>query len=157
MGGNNSTLNIENVELKKQINVLKSINKNHEKKIIQLSKNVCTGSCSSTKEQKIKKKISNVSKEKINTIVDKLLKNPDTNISYLPDFVEKKIYTNVFGIVLNLLDDVLDTTAINFLGHKIKLDLTTDNDDIESKTKTEEYKPIPISPNSTTSKQMSMV
>jgi len=117
-------LETENRELYKQINSLKNINliqenlirtkKNHSE-INSLSENIPT------------KKIVDVSKDKLNDYIDKLLENSDTNISYLPDFVEKKIYTNILGIALNILDDILETTSINFIGHKITLDLTADN------------------------------
>ena len=67
--------------------------------------------------------ITKVSQEKIKYYVDNLLKNSDTNISYLPDFVERRIYQNILGISLNLIDDILQTTTVNFLGHQITFDL----------------------------------
>lgn len=135
MGAKNSSLNIsdtenENVFLKRQISALKEINKISEKEIIRLSKNKLDKSSSLMNEQKTKKKLSDVSKEKLRIYVDKLLENTDNNISYLPDFVERQIYINVFGLALNLLDDILDTTSIKLLGHRIIFDLKEDLSDV---------------------------
>lgn len=140
MGGHNSTLNTletnvrhleaENRELRKQLNSLKNINQMQESQLNekqQLIPDIDT--------KKIKKKITEVSKEKINHYVEKLLENSDTNISYLPDFVEKKIYTNILGIALNLLNDILETTSIKFIGHEIALDLREDSTELVNESK----------------------
>ena len=65
---------------------------------------------------------SQLSKERLNQIVEKLIKDEDVNIDYLPDFVERKIYTNVFNLLINLLDETLNTTGIDLLGHRIEFD-----------------------------------
>lgn len=63
---------------------------------------------------------SQLSKERLKEFVEKLIKDEDINIDYLPDFVERKIYTNVFNILINLLDETTKTTGIDFLGHRIE-------------------------------------
>lgn len=73
---------------------------------------------------------SDVSRLKIEEFVDKMLEDENVNIKYLPDFVEKKIYINVFNLVLGLLDNLMDSTKIEFMGHHIKLDLQS-SDKIE--------------------------
>ena len=129
MGINNSNLSslesnirkleIDNRELTKQINSLKNINIIQKSQIIKKHKiNLLENN-----NQKAKKQITEVSKDKIGHYVEKLLENSDTNISYLPDFVEKKIYTNILTVCLNLLDDMLETTSIKFVGHEIAFDL----------------------------------
>ena len=100
----------ENEELKKQIKYLKSVlqEKRKEKPILK----------------KVGMKIETpVSKEAIKSYVDKILENEDMNISYLPDFVEKKIYENTFSILLNLLDDIMENIQINIINHKLVFDI----------------------------------
>jgi hypothetical protein len=112
-------LDAENKELKKQINSLKNINiMNHfsKKSIIPEypKKNIINPS--------------DISKDKINDYVDKLLLT-DANSKYLPDFVEKQIYQNILTLGLKILDDMLNTTSIKFVGHEITFDLRVDDSD----------------------------
>ncbi len=100
----------ENEELKKQIKYLKSVLNDKKKEKPRLKK---VGMKFETP----------ISKEAIENYVDKILKNEGMNISYLPDFVEKKIYENIFSIILNLLDDIMENTQINILNHKLVFDI----------------------------------
>lgn len=75
------------------------------------------------------------SEDKIDAFVDKLLENQSINMSLMPDYIEKQLYKNVFSICLGILDTVLDTVKIEFMGHKIVIDLSPDvpvNDDVEA-------------------------
>jgi hypothetical protein len=64
-----------------------------------------------------------VSRIRINQIVDEMLKDENLNIKYLPDWVEKQIYRNVFTIMISLMDNLFDTTNLRFLGHELSFDL----------------------------------
>lgn len=56
--------------------------------------------------------------------INKLLEDPDVNIPYLPDYVEKQIYRNVFSKLYGLLGNVLAGSSIKLAGGKqIKLSL----------------------------------
>ena len=70
-------------------------------------------------------KINDISEEKINEYIDDILKNDNINVKYLPDSVEKAIYKNIFTIAIHLLDNIMDSTSINLLGHQIKINLTS--------------------------------
>ena len=84
----------ENEELRKQVKYLKDVLNDKKKEKPRL--------------KKVGMKLETpISKEAIEKYVEKILENKDMNISYLPDFVEKKIYENVFSITLNLLDDII--------------------------------------------------
>lgn len=67
-----------------------------------------------------KDNIKELSKIKIQEFVEKLIRDEQLNINWLPDYVEKQIYFNVFNIVMRLLTDILDETSIELIGHKIK-------------------------------------
>jgi signal transduction histidine kinase len=69
-------------------------------------------------------KLSNLSEHMIDEFVEEILKNKDINIGYLPDYVEKRIYKNVFTILINLLDNSVDTTSVQLLGREIKFDFS---------------------------------
>ena len=64
-----------------------------------------------------------LSEIRINEMVDDLLKDENINIKYFPDWVEKQLYRNVLSLCINLMDSVLDTTNINFMGHQVTFDL----------------------------------
>jgi signal transduction histidine kinase len=116
-------LEVDNRELKKQVNSLININIIQENELNKKQNFV-----SFNKNLNNRTNLVEVSKDKIKHYVDNLLANSDTNIAYLPDFVEKKIYTNILGVALKVLDDMLQTTTIRFLGHEIAFDLREDLD-----------------------------
>jgi len=84
------------------------------------------------KSQKVK--LSELSEQKIDEFVEEILKDKDINIGYLPDFVEKRIYKNVFTILVNLLDHVVDSTSVKLLGHEINFDFAPDDDNLNEGT-----------------------
>lgn len=61
-----------------------------------------------------------VSKERIQEFVTKMLENPEVNIGFLPDVAEKKIYENVLTMLLNIVNESVDTVSIEFMGHRVK-------------------------------------
>ena len=76
------------------------------------------------KEEECKQKEQdNRSKLNVEEFVDDMLKDVDVNIKGLPDFIEKKIYTNVLTILIGILSKVLTTTSVEVLNHKIKFDI----------------------------------
>jgi len=64
-----------------------------------------------------------ISMPAIEEYVDKMISDPDVNINYLPDFVEKQLYRNILKIVLGLLDHILNNSHLMVFNHEIKLDL----------------------------------
>jgi len=64
-----------------------------------------------------------LSKQKIQQFVNKLLEDENVNIRYLPDVVEKQIYTNVLTIVMELLEHLVEDLNISFMGHNIKMSM----------------------------------
>lgn len=115
--------NQEIKELQRQITSLKKINDDLQKEIndkpLILSTNPDTARSLDLKE---------ISKVKINQLVDEILSDNDLNIKYLPDWVEKRIYRNVLRMVIGLADHMVDTTSVNFLGHKLIFDLVPQQD-----------------------------
>jgi cell division septum initiation protein DivIVA len=109
-------LDAENKELKKQINSLKNIN---------TMKHVSKKSVPEYNKKTIINP-SDISKDKINEYVDKLLLT-GANSKYLPDFVEKQLYQNIITLGIQILDDMLNTTSIKFVGHEITFDLRVDD------------------------------
>lgn len=74
-------------------------------------------------------KKSKIDKVKINEFVENMLQNPDINIYGFPDALEKQIYRNVFGMLLNMLDNTLETVEVRLLGHKIIFDVQPINEE----------------------------
>jgi len=62
-----------------------------------------------------------ISSANIESLVNSILENPQYNVAYLPDIVEKQMYHNVFKMFFGLLDNVIAETAIKLPGHQIRL------------------------------------
>lgn len=59
--------------------------------------------------------------ESVSKMVDTMLENDNINSSLIPDYIEKKIYTNVFKLLIGLLKETLESTSINLLNQSITL------------------------------------
>ena len=115
-----------NDELNKQINSLKTMNSALEAKLLHET---------TINNPEGIQKLQELSKRKIDEYVEQLLTDETVNISYLPDFVEKKIYKNVFSLLIGLLNNVLGTTAVKLLGHQLTFMITPDNSELIMKPK----------------------
>lgn len=100
-------------ELSRQIESLKTMNSALEK---ELSQKQSGHNALNTKVQ-----LQELSQQKIDEFVEKLLSDKNVNIGYFPDFVERKLYKNIFTLLLGILDNTLATTSINFMGHQLML------------------------------------
>lgn len=100
-------------ELYRQIESLKIMNDNLKKELSDVQNN--------NNDTVNKVQLQELSQQKIDEFVEKLLNNKNVNIGYLPDFVERQIYKNVFSLLLGILDNTLTSTKINFMGHELLL------------------------------------
>jgi hypothetical protein len=131
-------------ELQKQNQSLMSINKQLRKELKEYRKlkKQMTKSPRATPSASGSGIDTKISAEAIKEYVDQLIENEAVNIKYLPDFVERQIYHNVFNMLLNILDHVLNNSHIALFNHEIKFDITAatggqseeDEDGVESKT-----------------------
>ena len=112
--------NLRIKELKKELRSVKHINRSLEKQLRHKPRIEITNAATLPTQES---QLSLLSKQQINQFVEKILKNKDINIKYLPDAVEKQIYRNVFTMLINILDNLMETAEIRFLGHNISLDL----------------------------------
>jgi len=69
------------------------------------------------------KKTWNTQNEAIRKVVDKYLENELINNVFIPDFLERRIYMNVTKLVLGLLQETLESINVDFLGHRISLNI----------------------------------
>lgn len=104
-------------DLTKQVNSLKDANSTLEGKLLHIS---------STQTIPDQLKLRELSRAKVDEFVEKLLEDDSVNISYLPDWVERKIYKNVLNLILGLLDNTFNTTSIKLLGHLLTFNIMPD-------------------------------
>lgn len=64
-----------------------------------------------------------LSDKRIGEFVDKLLEDEHVNISYLPDVVERQLYINVLRLIVDVIDEVVDTSKIHVIGHEVTFDM----------------------------------
>tara|TARA_R100001163_G_C5061388_1_gene198285 strand:- start:140 stop:766 length:627 start_codon:yes stop_codon:yes gene_type:complete len=114
-------------DLKRQIKSLRHINKGLSKEIKEQNEKLTNINVDNAvaKPRIVKKAelFSVVSKQRIKEAVDRMLANKTINVGYLPDFVERQIYNNVFNILLGLVNELVEGSHIKLLGHQITLDL----------------------------------
>lgn len=60
--------------------------------------------------------------------VREMLEREECNIEYIPDFVERRLYEKIFGMILALMEHTLETSSINFMGHDIRFYITRVNE-----------------------------
>ncbi len=60
--------------------------------------------------------------DSIDKYVNEMLKDEEIN-SVIPDYIEKRIYKNVFTLVLKLFKNVTDSTKISILDQEITINL----------------------------------
>jgi hypothetical protein len=65
-----------------------------------------------------------ISMEIVDQLVHKILADPNYNIGYLPDWVEEKLYRNIFRMIFALLDVTVAETTLNIPGHQIRMYIT---------------------------------
>ena len=103
-------LKLQIEDLKKQNNNFRRIledkaEANNEKQLNQFYKNLNTS---------------------IEGYVDEMLEDDEIN-SVIPDYIEKKIYKNVFTLVLKLMKNFTDSASISFLDQEITFNLRSKN------------------------------
>lgn len=64
-----------------------------------------------------------ISNGAISRFVDELLADPNINIYYMPDSIEKALYTNILKIVLSLVQKSLNHTNLDIIGHEFKMSM----------------------------------
>lgn len=65
----------------------------------------------------VKKKSPNLGA--VSSLAQVLLNDPDVNLSFLPDFIERQLYVNVLLISLLLVQNVCDTSCLDIFGHSL--------------------------------------
>jgi TolA-binding protein len=70
-------------------------------------------------KQEKQEKVFSINPENVNQYITTLLNNESINISLLPDVAERKIYNDIFTIIMNIMNETLKTTKIEFIGHEI--------------------------------------
>ena len=110
----NRLLKLKNQDLENQIKILekKIINMNLESNTIMFDDN---SEIDEADDKEIKLKNS------VKALVDDILKNDSINNELIPDYVERKIYENIFNPLIKLMKEILESSSINFLNQNIKL------------------------------------
>ena len=60
----------------------------------------------------------------VSRLVDNILENDGINSVMIPDYIERKIYTNVFTVLISMVKEILEDTNINIFNQNIKFQMT---------------------------------
>ena len=116
----NELLRSQNQELKKQIKSLKEII-DRDKNNLAIAKKELEEQEKTDKKEKLEEFYNNLDSS-IDKYVNEMLKDDEIN-SVIPDYIEKKLYKNVFTLVLKLVRNITDSTTIKFLDQELKITL----------------------------------
>ena len=108
-------LMIKNEEMRKEINFLR-------KELTTLESKIRASTIIIDTSEDLPKKTP-INRSRINDYIQKLLDDPDCNVSWMPDSVEAKLYANMLNLMLNIIDESLEGTVIRFLGQTLTCDL----------------------------------
>lgn len=124
----NNILRSEIEELKvKNDNLLKIIEK--DKNNIAILRKELKEKAEEDQKKKMEKFYQNLNVS-IDNYVDEMLQDEEIN-SMIPDYIEKKIYKNVFSLVLKLMKNFTESASISFLDQEITFNLKSKNDSLE--------------------------
>ena len=123
----------EILKLKREIEQLKTINSNLKNVIDNDSNNITN--LRKEVEDKLKKendenmeKLCNDLNQSIDNYVNEMLQDEEIN-SAIPDFIEKKIYKNVFKLIIKVMKSFTQSTKMSFLGQEISIKIDPKNND----------------------------
>ena len=71
--------------------------------------------------EKIHSEDGNISQDKIDKFVEEMMLNKNINIGYLPDYVEKQRYKNIFSYMMNMFKEIILNSKIQVMDHEIKI------------------------------------
>jgi hypothetical protein len=117
----------ENMLLKSQIEDLKIKNENlikileKDQNNIAILKKELQEKAEEDQKKKMEKFYQNLNVS-IDNYVDEMLQDEEIN-SIMPDYIEKKIYKNVFSLVLKLMKNFTESASISFLDQEITFNL----------------------------------
>ena len=86
--------------------------------------------------EKIHSEDGDISQDKIDKFVEEMMLNKNINIGYLPDYVEKQIYKNIFSYMMNMFKEIILNSRIQVVGHEITISIKPINDINEKIEKT---------------------
>lgn len=120
-GYTEATRDINDMKLK--IESLEQINKELEEKLKEKNKMIQKLGSNIKNDQDVDNLIKLLSNEKIDKYVEDLLEDENINIKYLPDYVEKQIYRNIFKFMFKMMNKVLGTLSFELIGHKLNVNM----------------------------------
>ena len=115
----NSTIN----DLNKQLTSVKNVNKELEDTMKDKNALIERMGANINTDDDVKELVKMLSKEQINRYVEELLEDEGTNIKYLPDFVERQIYRNIFKLIIKLMNKILGSMSFELVGHKLHMNM----------------------------------
>jgi len=111
-------------KLEDQIRSLKEINKDLEIRLKEQANIISTHSSGSDDSQRV---LGEISQNYIDQEIDKILANNESNASLIPDYLERRLYRNVFKMLFGLIGSLSSTSQIKFLHHKLTFQVEADD------------------------------
>lgn len=112
-------------ELRKENAFLRDLNTRKETQIHESTLSVNIRSSEDVPTDLIHRFDHILTEKRLSEIVDRFL--TENNISYLPDIVERQLYLNIFRLIVNILNETIDNTKINILGHDVTMNMRPSN------------------------------
>lgn len=116
----NRELMLNNMELQDELDKIKQPKTNTKTTTYTKTREAAHDTLLRTAEEYMEhNELSEKSMKKIDEIIDTFLMNENINLQIVPDTIERKIYRNIFIVAFGLLDELIASSSIKFLGHEI--------------------------------------
>lgn len=109
----NEVLRSENLQLNKRLLIL-------EEEITKIKNN---SSKKSNLSEESLNALENKMQASVKKLVNDMLKNNSINSSFIPDYIERKLYINIFTVLISMIKEVIEDTSINIFNQNIKFSM----------------------------------
>lgn len=69
------------------------------------------------------RRLQELSDRDVEAFVNEILNDQKTNIHFIPDSIERRVYYNVFRLTIEVINRLFSTAHLNVLNHQLKLQL----------------------------------
>lgn len=114
-----NNLSQENTKLSRELTEEREKNQRMQDRLIELEKRISEVEGENKVLRDTRKSI--VSSEKISSHVDNMLANPDINLTWVPDKIEKLAYEKSMQLSLLAFAAAVDHASFEIMGHKLRI------------------------------------
>lgn len=121
--GNTNSLDVKidlHLTIRELQNEIKSLKEDNDSLRQTITKTIKSAEQRSIASEKV---VSVVSQAAIDEFVEALLADPESNIAYVPDMIERPMEKKMLLVLIKAIGQLVDSASIKFMGHEIVMHL----------------------------------